>query len=238
MVTARELASKQLSRLNQLRKSNNTSEEAINQKQSELNSVTARIKSRNIGIDIARRQVEKCDITAPFPGIITRIHSEVGNFVTPGGKIISLTDTESIELEAHLNHSELEQVMASPALTFEHGNEMYPVAVRSALTVVDSTSQSRTVRLSFTGDIPLAGAIGRLRWSLSGDILPASLTVERDGQRGLFIVDDSDSHATARFIPVAEANPGLPVVVDLPKTTLMVTDGRFALTDGAIIIVD
>ncbi len=238
LAATRELASKQLSRLNQLRKSNNASEEAINQKQSQLNSVTARIKSQNIGIDIARRQVGKCDITAPFPGIITEIHSEVGNFVTPGGKIISLTDTESIELEAHLNHSELEQVMASPALAFEHGNEMYPVTVRSALTVMDSTSQSRTVRLSFTGAIPLAGAIGRLRWSLSGDILPASLTVERDGRRGLFIVDDSNSDLTARFIPVAEANPGQPVVVDLPKTTLMVTDGRFALTDGAIIIVD
>ena len=235
---ARVLASKQLSRLNQLRKSNNASEEAINQKQSELNSVTARIKSQNIGIDIAQRQVGKCNITAPFPGIITEIHSEVGNFVTPGGKIISLTDTESIELETRLSHTELEQVTASPSLTFEHENEIYPVTVRSTLTVVDSASQSRAVRLNFADGKPLAGTVGRLRWSLPGDILPASLIVERNGQRGLFVVDDSGSHRTARFIPVAEANPGQPVAVDLPKTTLVVTDGRFALTDGAIIIVD
>lgn len=238
LAATRVLASKQLARLNQLRESNNASEEAINQKQSQLNAVTARIKSQNIGIDIAQRQVEKCNITAPFPGIITEIHSEVGNFVTPGGKIISLTDTGSIELETHLSHTELEQVMASLSLMFEHESEIYPVTVRSALTVVDSASQSRTVRLSFTGAKPLPGAIGRLRWSLPGDILPASLIVERNGQRGLFVVDDSGSHKTARFIPVAKATPGQPVAVDLPKTTLMVTDGRFALTDGAIIIVD
>ena len=235
---ARVLASKQLSRFNQLRKSNNASEEAINQKQSELTSVTARIKSQNIGINIARRQVEKCNITAPFPGIITEIHSEVGNFVTPGGKIISLTDAETVELETRLSHTELEQVTASPALTFEYEKQIYPVTVRSTLTVVDSASQSRIVRLSFTGAKPLAGAVGRLRWSLPGDILPASLIVERNGQRGLFVVDDSGSHRTARFIPVAGANPGQPVAVDLPKTTLMVTDGRFALTEGTRIIVD
>ncbi len=238
LAASRVLASKQLSRLNQLRKSNNASEEAINQKQAELNSVTARIKSQNIGINIARRQVGKCDIKAPFPGVITEIHSEVGNFVTPGGKIISLTDTQSIELETHLNHAELEQVMASLSLLFEHENEIYPVTVRTALTVVNSASQSRTVRLSFTETRPLAGSIGRLRWSLPGDILPASLAVERNGQRGLFIVDDSENHKTARFVPVVETNPGQPVVVDLPKTTLIVTDGRFALTDGAIIVID
>ncbi len=244
LAATRELASKQLARLNQLSKSNNASEEAINQKQSELNSVTARIKSRNISIHIARRQVGKCDITAPFPGVITGVHSEAGNFVTPGSGIISLTDTKSIELEGRLNHSELEQVTASPSLLFEREDEIYPVTVRSALTVVDSASQSRVVRLRFTGTRPLAGSIGRLRWSLPGNILPASLTVERNGQRGLFIVDDSDNaddsnnHKTARFIPLPEANPGQPVVVDLPKTTRIVTDGRFALTDGATITVD
>ncbi len=238
LAATRELASKQLSRLNQLRKSNNASEEAINQKQAELNSVTASIKSRKIGINIARRQVEKCDIKAPFPGVITEIHSEVGNFVTKGSKIISLTDTQSIELETHLNHAELKQVMASPSLLFKHQNESYPVTVRSALTVVNSASQSRTVRLSFTESRPLAGSIGRLRWSLPGDILPASLAVERNGQRGLFIVDDSENHKTARFVPVTETNPGQPVTVDLPETTLIVTEGRFALTDGAVIIVN
>ncbi len=238
LTATRDLASKQLSRLNQLRKSNNASEETINQKQSELNSITAHIKSGKIGIHIARRQVGKCDITAPFSGIITETHSETGSFVTKGSKIISLTDTESIELETHLSHTELKQVMASPALLFEHENEIYPVIVRSALTVVDSASQSRTVRLIFTEARPLTGSIGRLRWSLPDNILPTSLTVERNGQKGLFIVDDSNNHKTARFIPVAAENPGQPIVVDLPKTTRIVTDGRFALTDGAIIIVD
>ncbi len=238
LLAAKTLASKQLSRLAQLRKSNNASEEAINQKQSELNSVTARIKSRNIGINIARRQVEKCSITAPFSGIITEIHSEVGNFVMPGSKIISLTDTESIELETHLSHAEMEQVTASPSLIFEHENGSYPVTIRSALTVVDSTSQSRAVRLGFTGSKPLAGAAGRLRWSLPGNILPDSLIVERNGQRGLFVVEHSGVRSAARFIALADANPGRPVLVSLPEKTLIVTDGRFALTDGASIIVD
>ncbi len=232
------LASKQLSRLNQLRKSNNASEEAINQKQSELNSVKARINSQNISINIARRQIEKCKITAPFSGVITEIHSEVGNFVTPGGKIISLTDTESIELETQLSHTELSQVAASPSLTFKYQNQVYPVTIRSTLTVVDASSQSRIVRLSFSDRTPLAGTVGRLRWSLPGDIVPDSLILERNGKRGLFIVDDSDTDRTARFIPVANANPGQPVAVDLPGDTLLVTEGRFALTDGTRIIVD
>lgn len=235
----RVLAKQQLDRLNKLRQSNNASEEEINQKQAELNVVTARIKAQNIAINIAERQVDKCAIRAPFSGVITEIHSEQGNFVTPGSAILSIVDTKNIELSARVSNSELEQILESENLGFEYNQTIYPLAVRTTLNVLDNTSQTREMRLRFPESVPLAGAIGRLQWTLSGNILPPSLVVNRNGEAGIFIVDQSDSsNLTAHFHAVPDTRPGQPVSVDMDPDTLIVVEGRLNLLDGEAVQID
>lgn len=235
----RVLASQQLERLNKLRKSNNASEEEINQKQAELNVVSARIKAQSIAININERQVQKCRIQAPFPGVVTEIHSEQGNFVTPGSPVISITDTKNIELSARVNSSELEQISNSNTLLFLYNDKTYPLSIRTTLDVVDSTSQSQHMRLNFLEAKPLAGANGRLQWSLSGSILPASLVVSRNDEHGIFIIDENESSRfVARFHPIHGVNPGQPARVHLDPETLVVVDGRLGLEDGDEVKVD
>ena len=231
----RVLAGQQLDRLNKLRKSNNASEEEINQKQAELNVVTARIRAQNIAINIAQRQVEKCSIRAPFSGVITEIHSEQGNFVTPGSAVVSIFDTENIELSARVNNSELDQIIKSDKLVFEYNQESYPLEIRTTLEVLDATSQSRHMRLKFTESRPLAGASGRLQWALSGQILPASLVVSRNGDIGIFLLGNGNQ---ARFHPVPGAKPGQPVAVNLAPDSLVIVDGRLGLSDGESVKAD
>lgn len=229
------LAGQQLERLLKLRKSNNASEEEINQKQAELNVVNAQISSQNIAIKIAQRQVEKCEIRMPFKGVITEVHSEVGNFVTPGSAIATVVDTENIELNARINPDELKQLKEN-SLIFLYQEKSYPVEIRATLGVVNSLTQNQNIRLRFVENKPLSGANGRLQWTLSGSILPASLVVTRDNMKGIFIVDETpEGQSIARFFPVAGAKPGQPVSIDLDETTLIVTDGRFALKDSEAI---
>jgi RND family efflux transporter MFP subunit len=233
------LAQQQLDRLNKLRASNNASEEQINQKQAELNVSTAQIKAQTIAISMAQRKVDKCEIRAPFSGVVTEIHTEMGNFVTPGTTIISLVDTDNIELNARVSIHELRQIRNADNLEFEFQDQTYPVRIRAILGVIDPVTQSQHMRLTFSASRPLPGSNGRLQWSLSGNIVPASLVVSRNEEHGVFTVDDSDpGNLVARFVPVPGVKQGQPAVVGLKPDSLIVTDGRFGLLDGDKIVID
>ncbi len=237
--SSRVLARQQLDRLNKLRLSNNASEEQVNQKQAELNVVSAQIKGQSIAINMAERQVEKCRIHAPFSGVVTRVHSEVGNFVTPGSAIVSVVDTDNIELSARVGHTEIDPIISSDSLLFLFQGQTFPVSTRATLPVIDTTTQSQHMRLDFIDLKPPVGAIGRLQWSLSGNILPAPFILARNNQNGVFIIDDSvDDGAVARFVTIPGAKQGQPAAVVMDPDTRIITDGRFGLADGDAVIID
>ncbi len=236
---SRVLADQQLRRLNKLHQSNNASEEQINQKQEQLNVVTARINAQSIAINIDQRQVNKCEIRAPFSGTVSQIHSEVGNFVSPGSDIVSLVDTDNIELTAQVGHSDLEHIKTATRLSFLFQNQSYPLSLKSVLPVIDPVTQSQQIRLTFSATKPLVGSIGRLQWRLPGNILPATLLVTRNQKNGVFVVEHSDvNNAVARFIAIAGAKQGQPAAVVLDTSSLIITDGRFGLVDGDQVILD
>ncbi|NKB77374.1 MAG: efflux RND transporter periplasmic adaptor subunit [Gammaproteobacteria bacterium] len=235
----RVLVEKQLSRLEKLRLNRNASEEQINQKQAEMSSIGARLSAQSIAIQIAERQIEKCQIIAPFGGVITQIHSEKGDFVTPGTLLFSMVDPDNIELDATLTNSQLAQLLAQPSLYFLFEQNIFPVEIRTALPLLDAISQTRQVRLTFPHKKPLPGARGRLQWVLLGNILPSSLVIEREKQQGIFVVETNDAeNQTATFIQLENITLGQPAVVDLDKEALIITDGRFSLNNGDRIVLE
>ncbi len=234
---SRLLAKQQLQMLNKLRQSNNVSEQQVNQRQEQLNVFNAKIKAQSIAIDSAQRQIDKCEIRAPFAGTVTQIHSAVGNFVSPGTAIFSLVDTAHIELKAQVGSVDLMQLKNATGLSFLLQNKTYPLTIRTTLAVIDSLTQSQQIRLTFPATKPLVGGNGRLQWSLPGNIVPASVVVTRNQQSGVFVVVDV-AHPVARFVAVVGARQGQPLTVALDASSLIVTDGQWGLMDGDQVIID
>ncbi len=228
-----DLAKKQLDRLSRLQQSHNTSEELINQKQSEVEVISARINEQLIEIDKNQRQVDKCQIIAPFAGVVSQVHSETGNYVSPGNPIVTLVDIDNIELSVQISLADLSQINQSLDIGYEFNGETYSVSLRTVLRVIDFTTQTRHMRFTFTDALPLVGSSGRLQWSRPGLIMPASLMVKRNNQHGVFVVENSNGGpALARFVAVDGAKQGQSARVDLEPGKLVITDGRFGLSDG------
>jgi multidrug efflux pump subunit AcrA (membrane-fusion protein) len=221
------LARQQLDRLLRLSRSRNATEEQINQRQAELDIVNAEITTQGIAIGSAERQVARCEIRAPFAGLVTTTPGQVGNYLTPGSPVVSLVDVERVELKSALLESQVAEITANPPV-FEFGGRSWPLRIRSIFPVVDEITQTREVRFLFAAGKPPPGAIGRLRWTLAGNTLPATFVVERQGHIGVFTVS-VPGRTRVTFLPLANALPGQPVVTELPDDLLIVTDGRFGL---------
>ena len=70
-----------------------------------------------------------------------------------------------------------------------------------------------------------------MQWPLAGQNIPDRLLVLRSGEYGIFVISKDESDRVS-FLPLKNAKPGKPVRVDLPANTMVVTEGRFSLSDN------
>lgn len=59
-------------------------------------------------LDLARLDVEYCTVTAPFDGIVTDLHTQVGEWVSPGQTLFALIDSASFHVVAYLKEQYLD----------------------------------------------------------------------------------------------------------------------------------
>lgn len=223
----RRFAASQLKRARNLKANRSVSEETLDQRRSELNSLTALSAVQEQAIVQADIQVNRCEVRAPFPAVVTARLADVGSLAIPGTPLVKLTQLDTLEISAHLRQSEVVDLERTMAVWFAYQGVRYPVRLRTTVAVVDEHKRTREARLTFVAATAPVGASGRLIWQDTQTRLPAELLVRRDDQLGIFQVNDGKAH----FTPLSGAREGEPAPAALTPNTLVVIEGRQRIVD-------
>lgn len=199
------------------------------ERETEVMVFSAQIQAEQVAVSIARRNLEKCSLTAPFDGVVGKRMAQVGNFVRNGDPLIAVTQIDQFELNAEIPDAQADEVVHADMIRFQSRGQDWPVELLRLSPVINSQGRTRQARFSFTGDAPAVGRSGELVWRVGEGMLPSNLISRRNGVLGVFVVD-SDK---ASFEPLPGAQEGRPVLVNLPASTRVVTLGRERLQDGA-----
>lgn len=227
----------QLERARALRERNFYSAEALTLRETELAAAAADLRAATAQRDTARHTLDKHVLRAPFDAVVRSRSGQVGELAAPGGILLTLVSSGELELAAQLQPKDAQSLAAaaaaavSPAPTFEHAGGRAAAALLRISPAVNRESRSIEARLRLTGDSPAAGTEGRLVWRDPQPHLPADLLVRRDGRYGVFVAEGGK----ARFHVLPQAQEGRPAPLDLPSETQIVTQGRHALQDGALL---
>jgi RND family efflux transporter MFP subunit len=226
-------ARSQWQRAQNLKRRGSISNEILEQRRLAVNTASAEVQAQRVQQDLAQLQVQHCQIRAPFAALISQRLGSVGGYATPGASLLELVQLEQREVRAELRTTTAESLRAGDQIRFRYQGQDYPVQLRALLPLVDERTRTREARLVFVADGAVAdiGAAGRLTWRSRQPILAAQYLVRRDGQLGVFIVQEDQ----ARFMALTQAQEGQPVAVDLPPTTMLVVEGRQRLQDGDLI---
>lgn len=231
-----ELADYELKRAQSLSKKQAVSEQLLKQRESELNTLSADEKGQRATLALARRNLDKTDIRAPFPAIITEHIGQVGELAAPGTPLLQIVDNTSLEVSAKIQAHYAEEIRQAKSLMFLQAGKPYPLHLRSITPAIDSTTRTREARLLFSKERSeqraLPGSAGELAWNQPAASLPADLVVRRKGKLGVFVVKNVANNKRAQFVPLPDAEEGRPVITDLPPDTAVITQGRFRLQDG------
>lgn len=223
------LAKRQIERTKLLRETRNASEERLNQQEADLRVAEAERRAQQASIAEAQLNRQRCEIRAPFAGVVRERLVGEGEWVNPGQPLIRLIDLERLEISAQVSADLIDSLRATDRILLETNQGSYPVSLRQVVPVVEALGRNREVRLQFSDGRALPGSSGRLLWQSRQPYVPADLPVRRGDSLGLFLIEQGK----ARFVPLPGALEGHPARVDLAADTLLAIEGRQALADGA-----
>ncbi|WP_165840171.1 efflux RND transporter periplasmic adaptor subunit [Motiliproteus coralliicola] len=233
-----KLAGAQLKRSQNLRSRNSISEEKVEQHETDLNVLRARYASHRQQLEQATLQVERCQIRAPYAGLVRQRLVGLGELADPGTPLLALQQLDALEVVAQLRPQQLNAL--PDKFEFEFQQRRLPVRLRTALPVIDATARTRELRLEFDIEQALPGSSGRLLWRSTLGRLPADLLIRRQQQLGIMVLNSQTQPPQAQFVALPDAIEGQPAPLPLDSLgelglrsdTPVIIDGRQALFSG------
>lgn len=214
----------------------------------------ARIQQASAEIDLARVELEKCYLRAPYPGVLADVSVELGEWITPAPPltpipgVIDMIDTTSIYVSAPMDEVDSAVIKAGqPArvsLDPYPGRTFAARVTRVAAYVLDVEAQNRTVEIEV--ELEDADVAARLLPGTSADVeviletredalrIPAAALLE--GQRVL-VFEDGFLHE--RAVEIGLKNWDYAEVVGGLRAgeRVVTTLGKQAVEDGAEAVV-
>ncbi len=185
-------------------------------------------KTQQALIRLRKNDIAKCEIRAPYDGVVIGRTAQVGALVSPGSPLFTVVQTADRQVSAKIPFDKAAQLRAADSIVFRAGERSWPVSLIAVSPTVISSSRTREIRLGF-GQAPAdIGLGGEVIATTSKDSLPADLLLKRGDEYGIYVVRDG----IANWLAVDTNNPGKPVTVELPADTQVVTTGAHRLNDG------
>lgn len=244
MNTQRLFNKRELVRGKSLLKQKNIGEAELDRLTNAVESSTALLKVQQTAVDRALLNKNRCQIKAPFAGIVTKRLTNLGEMITVGKPLIELVEDKRLEISARIATTDQGSFNQAKSYVFTLNQKAYPARLRALLPVIESNARSQEARFTFTEQHPIAGSAGRVKWESPTPYLPAFLLQRRNGHSGYFIVEndndkdnnsDNKNNKKAKFITVPSAEEGRPILFNLSYDVQIITDGRYGVNDGDVI---
>lgn len=108
--TEAERAERNLNSLVKILNEGGEARQTVEDAESELKITRARIQEIKKELELAALQLEKMTIHSPFTGVITSRSAEIGQRVTSGSTLFTLTDAAALEVEVDVDASDIADV--------------------------------------------------------------------------------------------------------------------------------
>ena len=208
----------ELSRLDRLKKSAAFNQARYEDAQLQVNRAVAEI-ARAVAdrerawaeLRLAETDLSRAVIKAPFPGVVTERHTELGSYVRAGDPIVSMLDDSNVEIEADVPFARIAGL--SPGLEIAIANETGLAAtaiLRAIVPVENPLTRTRPVR--FRPNLPVGMAVATdqsVTLRLPVGEARSVITVHKDainrGARGANVFVVTDGKAALRPVQLGES---------------------------------
>jgi RND family efflux transporter MFP subunit len=201
------------------------------------------LRIAQITIRETESQLARCDVRAPFSGVVTERLQRAGEDVERSTVLARMTDTNNLEVRASVPIRYLPRMQTGTLASVRMNDLELEGRIRSVVPAANSQSQTFEVRLDLPEDAPSVVAAGQL--VSVGLPLSASsaLTVPRDSvvlrEDGTFVMRITDEARAERVAVEVTESSGDDIAVrgQLESGDTIAVRGAEALDDGMFVVV-
>ncbi|MFE8071107.1 efflux RND transporter periplasmic adaptor subunit [Marinobacteraceae bacterium S3BR75-40.1] len=173
---------------------NLASQAEFDQARTALDSARARLDRAQAAVDEARKQLEYTQVTAPYAGIVTERHVELGESVQPGQPLLSGLSLQNLRVVVSLpqQYAELARRERRATVELKDGRRL-PTGTMTFFPYADE--QTHTFRLRMELDAPDAGLFPGMLVKVNVPVgerpalwIPQSSVVHRGEMRAVYVL--------------------------------------------------
>ena len=196
---AHEQAQRQFERMKTLRASGMASAQALDDAEGRRNSTQSDLEASKARVVLARQQMTRTEVRAPFDGVVTERKVSPGDTAQLGKELLKVIDPNSMRFEALVSAENVGDVRPGQAVRFRvngYGEQEFQGKVRRVSPAANPTTRQVEMLVDFVGSTQpkLAGlyAEGRVETGSHSSLTVPASAVLRDGDKALaFRVQDA-----------------------------------------------
>jgi len=187
---ASEQAERQFDRMKTLRGSGMASAQALDDAEGRRNAAVSESEAAKARVVLARQQMTRTEVRAPFDGVVTDRKVSPGDTATLGKELLKVIDPNSMRFEAMVSSDSIGDVKPGQGVHFRvngYGDQEFAGKVRRVNPAANATTRQVEMLVDFIGEKQprLAGlyAEGHLETSSKSSLTVPATAVVRDGDK-------------------------------------------------------
>ena len=238
-----ETLRKEVDRLESVRETSVIAEIQLDRTAADRDLAGSDYRIAKINIRETESQLARCEVRAPFSGVVTQRLRNPGEDVERSTVLAAMTDTENLEVRASVPIRYLPRMRTGEIAEVRMNDLHIEAQIRTVVPAANSQSQTFEVRLNLPAEAPRLVAAGQLvsvSLPLSAN---AALTVPRDSvvlrEDGAFVMRINDDAKAERVaVEVSEASGDqIAVRGQLRSGDRIAVRGAEALEEGELVAV-
>ena len=231
-----EFFRKEAERLDKLAKQNNAAKNQLDQTQASHDEALAKIRIVKAKLAMARDEINKTVVRAPFSGVVTERYKTHGERVDAGEQIIRLINTDKVEIQARIPQESFQHIKVGDSLSIKGPSDEIKGMVRAAIPVGDDISRLYEIRVEFNKEDWPAGTAVQIASPIKNK--QKVIAVSRDAlvirQTGIVIYKINNENQ-AELVPVKTGvanTTHIQVIGNVKESDKIVTRGNERLRPG------
>ena len=236
--------SNEVVRLEQLKKTNATSQFQLDQQRSQFELAESDHEIALLKLKQIEDELSRAVVTAPFEGVVTERVMRAGSDVNRSDTLLRFLDTTNLEAHVYVPVKYLSFLRRGNELTLSSNEQTIKAKIHAIIPSADSRSQTVEVRILIPESLNHVWAAGQLvKVTVPVQQSKQSLTVHRDAlilrKNGVYVVKVDDDNVVSR-LPVqvgAGTRDRVSILGDIQAGDQIAIRGAERLVDGEQVVI-
>lgn len=159
-----------------------------------VSTASARIRTKQSRRDIAKRNLSRTSLRAPFAGIVNEVMVEEGDYVNANQAAVSVVDTSEFDLQLDVRGELLASLKLNQAIMVQVNQKSLQGVVVALQPDPDMNTNTHQIRVRIAGDELLAGALAVATIPIIAQaeamVIPVSAVLNIRGKEFVFSLQD------------------------------------------------